>query len=386
MGRHIYVHNPFCARKCPYCGFYSEEGTDRTEEYYRCAGIETQLWASGNIEDADDGIDTVYFGGGTPSFPDSGLICGLLNTIKSSFGIKDDAEITIEINPSSLTKEKAETYRAAGFNRVSVGVQSLSDSVLKTLGRLHDSAGAKDALAMLRDAGFTNISADLIIGVPGQTAEGVISDIEQFVSLGVKHISTYSLTLEEGTPFYSRYTGRLEDLVPPEDERAMYHASRRFLASCGIIPYEISNSACAGFRSVHNGAYWEGSEYYAIGAGAHGYTGGIRYGHEDSVDEYIRIMSKAKPGDKIPEGLIYVEEQMGPEDRMREYPFLRLRTSEGIDVSLFAQKFGRDLYDVFGDAVRSNISKGFLEASDGHVRLTEKGLDFADAVIRDFLG
>jgi len=385
MGRHIYVHNPFCARKCPYCGFYSEEGADRIKEFYRCAEAEARLLAKGGVKDADDGVDTVYFGGGTPSFPDSGYVCSLLKTIKDAFGIRPDAEITIEINPSSLTMQKARDYRGAGFNRVSVGVQSLSDSVLKTLGRLHDSAGAIEAIGMLAEAGFTNISADLITGVPGQTLEGVISDIDKFHSLGVKHVSTYSLTLEEGTAFYTRYNGKLEDLVPPEEERVTYHAARRHLESLGIIPYEISNSACEGYRSVHNGAYWNGSEYYAIGAGAHGFTDGIRYGHADSIDEYIRTLSGVTAEDEMPEGLIYVEEKMTLEDRMREYPFLRLRTAEGIDEALFEKKFGQNLTDVFADAVSTNITKGLLENADGHVRLTEKGLDYADAVIRDFL-
>ena len=385
MGRHIYVHNPFCARKCPYCGFYSEEGTVRTEEFYRCAELEAKLWVKHGIKDADDGIDTVYFGGGTPSFPDSDLVCGLLRTIKESFDIRQDAEVTIEINPSSLTAARAEAYLEAGFNRVSVGVQSLSDSVLKTLGRLHDSGKAIEALATLKAAGFTNISADLILGVPGQTLGSIENDILQFYSLGVRHVSTYSLTLEEDTPFYSRYNGRLEDLVPPEEERTMYHAARRLLESLGIIPYEISNSACEGFRSVHNGAYWNGSEYYGIGAGAHGYTDGIRYGHTDSIDEYIRVLSGATAEDGLPEGLIFIEEQMSQEDMMREYPFLRLRTSEGIDTALFEEKFGKDIEEVFGVAIQTNVTRGLLEYCDGHVRLTEKGLDFADAVIRDFL-
>lgn len=386
MGRHIYVHNPFCARKCPYCGFYSEEGTSRIGEYYRCAQAEAKLWAEGDTADADDGIDTIYFGGGTPSYPDSDKVCSLLLTIREAFAIRQDAEITIEINPSSLTASKAKAYREAGFNRVSVGVQSLSDSVLKTLGRLHDSKRAIEAINILKEAGFTNISADLITGVPGQTREGVLSDIDKFASLGVKHVSTYSLTLEEGTAFYSRYNDKLEDLVPPEEERAVYHAVRRRLEELGIIPYEISNSACAGFRSVHNGSYWNGSEYFAIGAGAHGFTNGIRYGHADSIDEYIRVMSSAVPGGGIPDGLICVEEEMTLEDRMAEYPFLRLRTSEGIDAVVFAQKFGRDVHDVFGGTIEANVSRGLLEDSDGHIRLTEKGLDFADAVIRDFLG
>ena len=385
MGRHIYVHNPFCARKCPYCGFYSEEGTARTEAFYRCAEVEARLLAKGGVKDADSGIDTVYFGGGTPSFPESTLVCGLLKTIKDEFEIRPDAEITIEINPSSLTEDKAKAYFDAGFNRVSVGVQSLSDDVLKTLGRLHDSAGAIAALETLSKAGFTNISADLITGVPGQTLESLENDIRTFHSLGVKHVSTYSLTIEEDTPFFERYNGHLEDLVPPEDERAMYKGARLLLESFGIIPYEISNSACEGFRSVHNSAYWNGCEYYAIGAGAHGYNDGVRYGHPDSIDEYIKVLSGVTAEDSMPDGLIYVEEKMSLEDRMREYPFLRLRTSEGIDGNLFAQVFGKDLHDVFGDAIRINVSKGLLETADGHVRLTEKGLDFADAVIRDFL-
>ncbi|MBO4425795.1 MAG: radical SAM family heme chaperone HemW [Clostridiales bacterium] len=386
MGRHIYVHNPFCARKCPYCGFYSEEGTSRISEYYRCAEAEVRLWAAGDTGDADDGIDTVYFGGGTPSFPDSDKVCSLLRIIREEFVIRPHAEITIEINPSSLTEDKAIAYHEAGFNRVSVGVQSLSDSVLKTLGRLHDSSKAIEAINILKQAGFTNISADLITGVPGQTMEDVLNDIDRFASLGVKHVSTYSLTLEEGTAFYARYKDKLEDLVPPEEERAVYHAVRRRLEELGIIPYEISNSACEGFRSVHNGSYWNGSEYFAIGAGSHGFTNGIRYGHADSIDEYIKVMSSAVPGGGMPEGLIYVEEEMTLEDRMAEYPFLRLRTSEGIDKGLFAQKFGRDAYDVFGEAIQANVSRGLLEDTDGHIRLTERGLDFADAVIRDFLG
>jgi len=387
MGRHIYVHNPFCARKCPYCGFYSEEGTSGMDEYYRCAEAEARLWvAAEGAPDADDGIDTVYFGGGTPSLPDSSQVCRLLKTIKESFGIRPDAEITIEINPSSLTRKKAEDYFNAGFNRVSVGVQSLSDSVLRTLGRLHDSAGATEAIKMLKEAGFTNISADLITGVPGQTMEDVLRDVDKFASLGIRHVSTYSLTLEEGTAFYTRYRDSLEDLVPPEQERAVYHAVRRRLEELGIIPYEISNSACEGYRSVHNSSYWNGSEYYAIGAGAHGYTRGRRYGHPDSIDEYIRVMSGPLPDSGIPEGLIYIEEYMTPEDRMQEYPFLRLRTGEGIDVKVFEEKFGRDVYEVFGKAIEDNISCGLLEDRDGHIRLTEEGLDFADAVIRDFLG
>ncbi|MBQ1575270.1 MAG: radical SAM family heme chaperone HemW [Clostridiales bacterium] len=400
MARHIYVHNPFCARKCPYCDFYSITDHSCIEEFYKAAIKETELIGSvitdktgtNPLTDAD-GKDTVYFGGGTPSFPDSHLIAELLGSVKKNFDISDDAEITIEVNPSSVREDKLEEYLKAGFNRISLGVQSLHDDVLKTLGRLHDSKGAVDAIKKITAAGFTNVSADLITGVPGETLEGIKQDIKTFHELGVKHISTYSLSIEEGTPFFERYSKTLEDLVSPDDERKMYHGTREFLQSLGYETYEISNSALPGFKSIHNSSYWNSCEYFAIGAGAHGYLGDMRYGHKDDVISYINEMKDLTSKDykDFIEGRkndlvsLYVEEMLSKEDKMREVPFLRLRTTEGILLDEFFKMFGEEFENVFAREVEDNIKKGLLERKERTLRLTRSGLDLANKVIEDFL-
>ena len=400
MARHIYVHNPFCARKCPYCDFYSITDQSCIEEFYKAAIKETELIGSvitdktgtNPLTDAD-GKDTVYFGGGTPSVPDSHLIAELLGSVKKNFNISDDAEITIEVNPSSVREDKLEEYLKAGFNRISLGVQSLHDDVLKTLGRLHDSKGAVDAIKKITAAGFTNVSADLITGVPGETLEGIKQDIKTFHELGVKHISTYSLSIEEGTPFFERYSKTLEDLVSPDDERKMYHGTREFLQSLGYVTYEISNSALPGFKSIHNSSYWNSCEYFAIGAGAHGYLGDMRYGHKDDVISYINEMEKLTSKDykDFLEGRkndlvsLYAEEMLSKEDKMREVPFLRLRTTEGILLDEFFKMFGEEFENVFAREVEDNIKKGLLERKERTLRLTRSGLDLANIVIEDFL-
>ena len=400
MARHIYVHNPFCARKCPYCDFYSVTDHSCIEEFYKAAIKETELIGSvitdktgtNPLTDAD-GKDTVYFGGGTPSVPDSHLIAELLGSVKKNFNISDDAEITIEVNPSSVREDKLEEYLKAGFNRISLGVQSLHDDVLKTLGRLHDSKGAVDAIKKITAAGFTNVSADLITGVPGETLEGIKQDIKTFHELGVKHISTYSLSIEEGTPFFERYSKTLEDLVSPDDERKMYHCTREFLQSLGYETYEISNSALPGFKSIHNSSYWNSCEYFAIGAGAHGYLGDMRYGHKDDVISYINEMKDLTSKDykAFLEGRkndlvsLYAEEMLSKEDKMREVPFLRLRTTEGILLDEFFRMFGEEFENVFAREVEDNIKKGLLERKERTLRLTRSGLDLANKVIEDFL-
>ena len=400
MARHIYVHNPFCARKCPYCDFYSVTDHSCIEEFYKAAIKETELIGSvitdktgtNPLTDAD-GKDTVYFGGGTPSVPDSHLIAELLGSVKKNFNISDDAEITIEVNPSSVREDKLEEYLKAGFNRISLGVQSLHDDVLKTLGRLHDSKGAVDAIKKITAAGFTNVSADLITGVPGETLEGIKQDIKTFHELGVKHISTYSLSIEEGTPFFERYSKTLEDLVSPDDERKMYHGTREFLQSLGYETYEISNSALPGFKSIHNSSYWNSCEYFAIGAGAHGYLGDMRYGHKDDVISYINEMEKLTSKDykDFLEGRkndlvsLYAEEMLSKEDKMREVPFLRLRTTEGILLDEFFKMFGEEFENVFAREVEDNIKKGLLERKERTLRLTRSGLDLANKVIENFL-
>ena len=400
MARHIYVHNPFCARKCPYCDFYSVTDISCTEAFYKAAVKEAELLGSVIDETTGtnpltdiDNRDTVYFGGGTPSVPDSHLITDLLKAIKKAFDIASDAEITIEVNPSSVTPAKLTEYLQAGFNRISLGVQSLDDEVLKTLGRLHDSKGAINAIEKIKAAGFTNISADLITGVPGETLDGIKKDIKTFHELGVEHISTYSLMLEEGTAFYDRYNNTIEELISPDLEREMYHGTRAFLNELGYETYEISNSALKGFKSIHNSSYWNSCEYFAIGAGAHGFLGELRYGHRDDVRAYIDEMNTITSegykafleGNESNLKSLYVEEKLSTEDKMREVAFLRLRTTEGILLDEFKKVFGVEFEDVFESAVKSNIKKGLLECKERTLRLTRSGLDIANIVIEDFL-
>ena len=370
MAKHIYCHIPFCAAKCPYCDFYSESGRDNSVIQDVFSAMRDELRSLEN----HDRVETIYIGGGTPSFVNSRLICFLLDTIRDTNSVRPGAEITIEVNPSSMTYDKAMEYRDAGINRVSAGVQSLHDEHLKTLGRLHDAKGAEECIRAIQKAGIENISADLIIALPGQTTEDVVEDLKKLAELGVKHISTYSLSIEKGTPFYRRYSDIIEDLVPPEREREMYHAVREKLVKLGFIPYEISNSCLPGYVSRHNSSYWEGEEYFGIGAGAHGYIDGRRYMHRDDINQYI----------KDPLGTD-TEEILDDESKMREYPFLKLRTTEGMNLDEFKRRFSADAEEIFGDAIKANIQKGLLIKEDGFLRLTRSGIDWSNKVFEDFL-
>ena len=375
MSKHIYVHIPFCEAKCPYCSFYSVAGGDSIhKEYFDALIYEIENTALDAIPDGE-GPDTVYFGGGTPSVPESRFITEALKAILRKFSVDpNDAEITIEANPHSLTKEKTEGYVAAGFNRISLGIQSLHDDTLKTLGRLHDREGALRALEIAREAGFKNISGDLIIGVPGQSYEDVISDADALIRAGVSHISSYSLSIEEGTVFEKRYGDSLDDPDIQDKERRMYHGLRAFLKENGFEPYEISNSALKGYRSRHNDSYWRAVEYYGLGAGAHGYVAGVRYGHPDDVSEYIQ-----DPLDKI------VEEELSEDDKMIEYAMLMLRTSDGITDIGFGNRFGKSIPSDIKNKMEDLVQKGLVERIDGGIRLSSHGLDLANVAFREML-
>ena len=377
MARHIYIHIPFCEKKCAYCSFYSVADKSPQKAYFDA--VRKELEHIGNNislypDVNDDKRDTVYFGGGTPSAVSETEIRDILGRVREIFGIGDDAEMTIEVNPHSLTPEKALAYREAGFNRISIGVQSLTDDVLEVLGRLHDRSGALRALKVAAEAGFENISADLMTGVPGQTVDQIISDAKTLIDSGVKHISMYSLSIEEGTLFEQRYGKDIEKYISQEEDRDMYHALRGFLSENGYFPYEISNCAQKGYESVHNGSYWKGYEYFGIGSGARGYINGKRYSKGDDISAYIEAPLS-----------IEIEEVMDGISKMHEYAMLMLRTSEGVCFSEFLRRFGKDLTEVFGKEIEKNVSDGLLEEDDVGIRLTDKGLDLANIVFEDFL-
>jgi len=371
---HIYVHVPFCASKCPYCSFYSDTCGAIAPEYFEALKKEINACEAVSSAALPDEVNTVYFGGGTPSVVDSKLICDAFSEIKSKFELTDSGEFTIEANPNSLTLEKALAYRNAGFNRISIGIQSLHNDTLKLLGRVHNRVEALEAVEIAKNAGFDNISGDLIIGVPGQRLEDIYEDAKALIDAGVKHISMYSLSIEPDTPFYDKYGDNLADFVDEDLERRMYHGLRMYLKDQGFEPYEISNCAIPGFESRHNNAYWSANEYYGFGAGSHGYLDSVRYSHEEDIREYIKFPDKR-----------VVEELLSKDDKMHEFAMLSLRTATGIDKSLFERRFGRKINEVFEDAIVSNITRGLLIKEPGYIRLTSKGLDLANRVFMDFL-
>ena len=361
---HIYVHIPFCARKCPYCGFYSVAGKSDADKYFEA--LKKEIFEQPVIASAEteDDAETVYFGGGTPSFVDASYVCDTLKYIRGMFSICE-GEFTIEVNPNSFDEEKGRAYIEAGFNRISIGVQSLHDDVLKTLGRLHDSKEALKAIEAAKNAGFSNISCDLIIGVPGQKTEDLYEDADLLLEAGAMHISMYSLMIEEDTPFEDLYGGRLDEFIDEDLERRMYHGLRDHLCERGVFPYEISNCARTGYESRHNLSYWQGREYYAFGAGSHGYLNSVRFAHPDDVAAYIK-----DPLMRI------TEEELTEEDKMKERCMLALRTSAGVK---------RGMVKGFEDAIEKNLRLGYLERTPAGYTLSRKGLDFANLVFMDFV-
>ncbi|MCQ2515774.1 MAG: radical SAM family heme chaperone HemW [Saccharofermentans sp.] len=371
---HIYVHVPFCAAKCPYCSFYSITKVDLASSYFDALIREIKACEEVPSAALSNEISTIYFGGGTPSYVDSKLVCDALCVIREKFSLTDRGEYTIEANPNSLTLDKARAYKAAGFNRISIGIQSLHDETLRLLGRLHNRKEALKAIEIALEAGFTNVSGDLIIGVPGQTIEDLYEDAKALIDIGVKHISMYSLSIEEGTPFYAKYGDKLSEYVDEDTEREMYHGLRKYLSSFGIEPYEISNCAIPGFESNHNNAYWSANEYYAFGSGSHGYLNSQRFAHVDDVCAYINNPLKRT-----------IEETLDEEDKMHEFSMLSLRTSSGIDKVEFKKRYGKSVHEVFEKQIVSNVSKGLLIEDSESIRLTSKGLDLANQVFMDFL-
>lgn len=379
MARHIYVHIPFCKRKCDYCDFYSIscENQEFFSSYFDALNKEIENTVV--INDAnDDNIDTVYFGGGTPSVPDSKFIVTTLKNIIKKFDISKEAEITIECNPASVTIEKYRDYLDAGFNRVSIGVQSLNDETLHTLGRLHDRRRAIEAIKEAISCGFKNVSADLMLGIPGQTLEEVLSNAKTLVDLGVNHVSMYSLIIEEGTKFFDRYEDNLESFIPQELERQMYHALRDYLKRNNITPYEISN---CGKESIHNMSYWKGYEYYAFGPASSGYLNGIRFTHIPNVKKYIDVVTSS--GDI--NAVIEIDEQIDDNEKMTEYVMLMLRTSEGVSPERFYSRFGVELLSVFEKSINNLMNKELISFGKDSYSLTKKGLDFANEVFREFV-
>ena len=371
----IYIHIPFCVRKCLYCDFTSYEGMEKLFEPYVEALKAEIRQSAARFPDAR--ISTIYFGGGTPTVLPQEQLEGILAEIRQSFPVAEDAEITIESNPgvSVLTLH---TPRSTLHNRLSLGIQSLHDNELRLLGRIHTTQDAVQAFRDAREAGFQNISLDLMYGIPAQTMQSWRETLKKALKLSPEHISLYSLTVEEGTSFHKMHQAGELTLPGNDIEADMYEEAIRVLTAAGFIHYEISNFAKPGYESRHNTTYWQNEPYFGFGAGATSYLEGIRAANTTDVKGYIR---RIETGQEIKVS----EEHLTGRASMGETMFLGLRMLRGVDMDAFARRHGRSLEEVFPAETAQLTKRGLIEKTDGFIRLTHTGLFLANEVFAEFV-
>ena len=371
----LYLHIPFCARKCRYCDFLSWPAAEREQrEYLELLLLEIEK-QSFFYKDYD--VASVFVGGGTPSLLAADAINILFEKLNHDFAIKKDCEITVEANPDSLTTEKLTAFSRAGVNRLSIGLQSTDDEELRRIGRLHDYQTFCRAYENARQTGFQNINIDLMASLPGQTFDSYRKTLERVLQLRPEHISAYSLILEEGTLFFDRY--RAGELKVPDEEtdRAMYQETKRILYKQGYHRYEISNYARRGYECRHNCGYWRRRNYLGLGIGAASLVENVRFRNGRELAPYL----------KDPLGCHEEVHALNRQEQMEEFMFLGLRMTEGLDGKEFERLFGCRMEEVFGEAIEKNIRDGLLQMRRplGGIALTDKGLDLSNYVMAQFL-
>ncbi|MBW2590125.1 MAG: radical SAM family heme chaperone HemW [Deltaproteobacteria bacterium] len=365
----IYVHIPFCVKKCPYCDFYSITDTSLKKRFISAVISEMNMICNLPFK-----FDTLYIGGGTPSILETELIIGIIETAHSLYKLLPDSEITIEVNPGTVKPEKLKEYKDAGVNRISIGAQSFQERNLNFLGRIHTGEDADLTIKWARDAGFDNIGIDLIYGIPGQTRESWICDLEQTVSYKPEHLSCYMLTYEPGTPMER---DRQKGLFEPLDEEMvgeLFTTSIELLVGKGYAQYEISNFASEkNLRSHHNQKYWSFEPYIGLGPSAHSYIEPRRCWNKASVTAYIKDLEEGR----LP---IEGQEVLNREQMMTESIFLGLRKTDGIDVSEFNSRFDENFFKIFGEQIDDFEEKGLIVTNQTSCALTVKGMLFLDSI------
>lgn len=373
----MYIHIPFCAKKCAYCDFLSFAAPVRIYREYVDKLIEEIYGQSDNFQDYQ--VSTIFIGGGTPSILPSELMGELLGVVWECFDIAEGAEITIEANPGTLTMEKLETYLEGGINRISIGLQSSDDMELKALGRIHTFDEFLKSYQRARQAGFSNINVDLMSGLPGQDIHSWRNTLRKVMMLKPEHISAYSLIVEEGTPFYELYGAGQKGLPDEKTDREMYHLTKEMMESQGYSRYEISNYARPGFECRHNSGYWTGVDYLGLGLGASSYTHGFRYHNTADFNEYLGMnLREAGAASQDIQELTH-------EEKMEEFMFLGLRMMKGVSGSEFLGRFGQNMWNVYGDVLGKLEEQKLIEVEAPVVRLTELGIDVSNMVLSKFL-
>lgn len=388
----LYLHIPFCVRKCAYCDFLSAPADETERQEY----VDALLREIQGYQESYHGpyrVTTVFIGGGTPSLLTADQVTDIFSALHQSFRIAEDAEITIEANPGTVTQEKLRCWKAAGINRLSIGLQSSDNEELKMLGRIHTWEEFLETCTLAREQGFENINIDLISAIPGQTKASWENTLTRVARLNPEHISAYSLIVEEGTPFYERYgepdgerpvSGEKPEKapfpsLPDEDtERAIYEMTAKILSEYGYQRYEISNYAKKGYECRHNQGYWERKEYLGIGLGASSLIGGRRFHNTADIRSYIKkVRDKADIKEEV--------EQLSVEDEIEEFMFLGLRETKGISIIRFEQLYKQSIFDVYGTQLKKLTEGGLVEVEGDYVRLTGRGIDVSNLVFLEFM-
>lgn len=371
----LYLHIPFCANKCKYCSFNSYANLDFLHTDYLLALIK-EIEIKGSKKDFE--IDTIFIGGGTPSILENGYISRIFEAIYKNFKVREDAEITIEANPNSITLEKAKEWKNAGINRVSVGLQSSSEKVLKAIGRVHTKKDYINAMRILKDVGFNSLNTDLMLGLPYQEKDDIKNSIMLAKGLGATHISYYSLILEEGTPLFTLVENN-EIELPSEDKTIkLYDFALKTLEENGYHRYEVSNFALKGFECRHNVNCWEMHEYLGIGAGANGYLNGVRYGNILNVQKYIENVVGGK-------NFLEFEEKEENGELLEEAIMLGLRQTKGISISNLKENYNFDVLIEKSKEIENLRSLGLIIVENDYLKASEKGFYVLNKIILDLV-
>lgn len=383
----LYIHIPFCKQKCYYCDFVSYANKEQmVERYINCLkkeitqyGTENKIMSSHGLE-PEYVIKTIYIGGGTPSSIDEIYILSIIKTIKENFKVKENAEITIELNPGTVNKDKLEAYKSCGINRLSIGLQAVQDEILKKIGRIHTYKDFLNTYKTAREVGFNNINVDLMIDLPEQTLDNVKESVKAILNLKPEHISVYSLILEKNTRMYEMINSKVVSIAPDDIERQMYWYVKETLEKHKYYQYEISNFVKFGFESRHNLDCWNQKEYIGVGVSASSFMEDKRYSNIPEIDQYIKNIENNTPNMNL-----QLEEILTYESKMNEYMMLGLRKTEGVNISQFEKKFNKNPIVKYSTILEKLNHKGLIEVNGEFIRLTNKGIDLANLVWEEFV-
>jgi oxygen-independent coproporphyrinogen-3 oxidase len=376
----LYIHIPFCVKKCNYCDFLSGPVTPESRKKYVDALTREMMAYEKDMKEYE--VTSVFIGGGTPSLLSSEEIVDLFYALHIAFKVKPNAEITIEVNPGTITQEKLATYKKVGINRLSFGMQSAVDEELAKLGRIHNFEQFENNYTLARRMGFKNMNIDIMAGIPGQTFESYLYSLEKVLQMQPEHISSYSLIVEEGTPFYELDQQGFLNLPDEEDERLMYERTKEILEYYGYYRYEISNYAKPGFQCQHNIGYWTRREYLGLGIGAASLIDETRFTNIKDRGLYTEILEKEEI---CLEDLHENVEVIDRSGQMSEYMILGLRMMDGVSEDEFRELFEVSMESVYGPTIRKFCQMGLMEEQDGWINLTDSGVSVSNQILVEFM-